>query len=485
MSRAGRMRRAGVQLRNMEACSPQNDPQRPLIHFAPPRGWMNDPNGLIHINGEYHMFYQYNPRGAAGPPRARIAWGHARSRDLARWEHLPPALLPDRNYDRGGAWSGCAVRDETGAAAILYTGAGCGPFLPQSQCLATSRDMIHWRKSRLNPVIKYPPPGVPRWCFRDPFVWKHAPGRWLMAVGASLWGRGAVLLYDSANLRRWSGLGPLFAAENPARQGWMWECPNVVRFGDRRLIVVSVPGGQVLWFSGGMSEALKFEPERSGVLDPGGCAFAPQVFTDAAGRRILFAWLRENRANAARRGWQGCMSLPRVISLDDSGRPVFTPAPELETLRGAPVRLENLDVAPGAALPLPGVRGGCLEIRVRLHSGGARRLGLLLLDDNNSRRRTAILYDTQKAILSVDRSHSSADSGADRSMRSAHLPLGPGELLDMRLFLDRSVIEIFANGRVCMACRIYPEQPDRLHAALIAQGGAARAESVDAWRLCV
>jgi beta-fructofuranosidase len=446
---------------------------------------MNDPNGLIHINGEYHMFYQYNPCGAVGPAQARISWGHARSRDLVRWEHLPPALAPGATYDNSGVWSGCTVPDDAGVPNIFYTGVGRPPLLAQTQCRATSRDMIHWRRTRPNPVIKMPPAGVSRWLFRDPYVWRHSPGQWLMAVGASLWGRGAVLLYESQNLHDWKYLHPLHMADNALTHGWMWECPVVVRFGDRWLIVVSVVGGRAVWFTGGLSDKLRFEQERSGVLDPGNCFFAPQMFVDETGRCILFAWLRENRRRAARHGWQGCMSLPRIITLDAQGWPQYAPAPELETLRREHTHYENIEIDPAAPHALPHAHGDCLEIHALMRPGAAARCGLHVRSAPDRSEQTSIYYDTAKQQLIVDRARSSRAPHAQRAPQSAPLALSPGEPLDLRVFLDRSALEIFANARACLTTRIYPASPDSRHTALFAAGGPANALSFDAWRLAI
>ena len=211
----------------------------PEYHFFPPKGWMNDPNGLIQFNGVHHLFYQYNPENPFGPMLNRMRWGHAKSVDLVNWEHLPAALEPDQPYDRGGVWSGCAVEDG-GEVVVFYTGVSGGGLRRQSQCVAVSRGgaLTDWKKYEGNPVIPRPPEGVSPWCFRDPYVWRHGDC-WLMAIGAGLRGRGAVLLYRSADLFKWEYAGPL-AAGSSRRHGRVWECPNFFYIGGRWVLIVSV-----------------------------------------------------------------------------------------------------------------------------------------------------------------------------------------------------------------------------------------------------
>src|SRR5215472_7642889 len=126
------------------------DPQRPRYHFMPAANWMNDPNGPLQWKGEYHLFYQYNPNGAFW---GTMHWGHARSKDLVHWEHLPIALAPTPGGpDKGGVFSGSAFVNQ-GVPTLVYTGVD-----PEVQCLATSADIIHWTKFNANPVIAGPPP---------------------------------------------------------------------------------------------------------------------------------------------------------------------------------------------------------------------------------------------------------------------------------------------------------------------------------------
>ena len=172
---------------------------RPLLHFAPERGWMNDPNGLIQWNGRIHMFYQHNP---SGPVPENLTWGHASTTDLCIWDDHPLALEPDpAGQDRDGCFSGCAVVSD-GRPHLLYTGVSGQCELP---CLAAAadRDLIRWTRYEHNPVITSPPPGEAVRAFRDHSAWR-AGTTWYQVVGGGLQDRGgALFLYRSADLRKW------------------------------------------------------------------------------------------------------------------------------------------------------------------------------------------------------------------------------------------------------------------------------------------
>ena len=168
------------------------DLHRPLYHFTAPQNWINDPNGLIQVNGVYHLFYQHNPDG---PFWGDIHWGHARSTDLFHWEHLPLAMAPDQPYDNFGVFSGCAVLNN-GTPTVVYTGVQKDAYGTQLPCVATSDDdLITWHKHPANPVIAQAPAGVSPDNFRDHSIWKEGDA-WFMVMGASFQGKtGAALIY--------------------------------------------------------------------------------------------------------------------------------------------------------------------------------------------------------------------------------------------------------------------------------------------------
>lgn len=465
-----------------------DDPHRPRFHFLPPAGWMNDPNGLSLWGDSYHLFFQYNPYAAR---HEAIHWGHAVSSDLVTWSHLPPALAPTPGSpDEDGCWSGCAV-DNDGVPTLIYSGAQGESQLP---CLATSDDgLLSWQKYAGNPLLAAPPAGLDLVAFRDHAVWREND-TWYQLVGSGIRGAGgAALLYSSNDLLSWSFLHPLlvgdFHATAPVWTGSMWECPDFFPLGERHVLMISVWDQSTLYYSAvhvGHYRGRRLEVEQLHKLDHGdGYFYAPQSLRDKAGRRVVFGWLREGRPLPAQvqAGWSGAMSLPRVLTLGQDGTVHVQPLPELASLRGAHTAVEPQPIASGRTTVLSNVAGDRLEIQAQLAPAPGGRVGLALRRSPDQAEQTVIWYDAATAELSVDRTHASLDEDTDRTTELASLTLEAGAPLRLQVFLDASVLEIFADQRLSLSTRIYPTRGDSHTVALLAEGGDARLEVFDAWEL--
>lgn len=445
------------------------DPYRPRYHFLPPAGWMNDPNGVIEIDGRYHLFYQHNPDA---PVWGNIHWGHAVSGDLVHWQDQPIALAPDTSgLDEGGVWSGCAVRhgDEV---MLIYTG-GTGKFTQDGIanglrnmpiCAALGEPGLQtWRKLPDNPLIPALPDEGDIVGVRDPVVWREGD-RWRMTIGAGLRGRGgAVLLYDSDDLHRWHYAGLL----HHDNVGLLWECPQLLTFDDERAaLLVSVwhpPQRSYTGYYSGIYRHGKFEPRFFELLELENAAlYAPQATRDARGRWLMWGWIREERSldESLAAGWSGVMSLPRVVTMDADGHLRQQPAPEVSTLRQSaalpvnPARdadgynllgqyaSQTLEIV--AEFTCAGTPGQ-VELELRMLPGGEERL--------------TIAYDWARGRLQIGRGQSSLSTSdeADRADLTGALNLAAGEALKLHIYVDHSVVEVFANeGLVCAATRIYP-----------------------------
>ena len=464
------------------------DPHRPVYHFLPPANWLNDPNGLMHWQGQYHLFYQHNPHG---PFHATMHWAHAVSEDLVHWQHLPIALAPEPGTaDEDGCWSGSAV-DNEGVPTLIYSGNRDGV---QRACLATSSDgLLTWQKHPGNPVIAEPPPDLHLVAFRDHSVWRE-DGAWYQVIGAGLEGQGgATLLYRSADLQTWEYLHPLLVGDlrrfEPLWTASMWECPDFFALDGRHVLIVSVWDTGQLHYSAAMVGSYRdhhLVPEVEHKLDYGDRHFyAPQSFTDAQGRRIVFGWVHEGRGAQEQlaSGWSGVMSLPRVLSLGANGHVCMRPAPELDALRGEQTRCGPITVPAGEVVDHPDVSGDSIELRVDMAPGRDGSCGIIVRRSPDGAEETRIAYDGAQQQLIVDRTRSSLDLGTDHNPHAAPLTLEPGEPLRLRIFLDRSVLEIFANERVSITTRIYQARTDSLGVALVAEGADARLEALDAWQM--
>lgn len=433
------------------------DSLRPRYHFVPPANWLNDPNGLIYWQGEYHIFYQHNPYAASW---GRIHWGHAVSTDLLHWRDLPIALTPTPGtYDADGCWSGCAV-DNDGVPTLIYTGRRGEA---ESICLATSRDgLVTWEKDSQNPVITDPPPSLETVGFRDPFVWREDAG-WRMVIGTGIAGRGgAVLLYRSADLHSWEYLGPLFIGD-AIKPDKMWECPNLFPLGDKHLLIVTICGGTGVRYFVGQYDGRYFLPERQGLVDGGEHFFAPLTFQGPRGRRLLFGWLQEGRSVAEQlaAGWAGLLTLPRELSLTPEAGLASRPVTELAQLRG-----KALSAAEATSLP-----GGMVEIQVEF-TVQQESCQVVLSHAAGNDAPISAGYDptAQQFFL----------SGVVGGRLTAPLSLSCGEKLKLQLFYDRSVVEVFANAELALTGRFYPAEP-----ASPLQLRAQSADCVRVWPLAL
>lgn len=350
----------------------------PQIHFAPASGWMNDPNGLVHLDGRHHLFFQHNP---LGPTFGRMTWGHASSTDLLTWDVHPDALLPGdggTGYDDDGCWSGCTVVEDGGGVAVLYTGVSDGGRR-QRPCLAraTGPDLLAFRKHPGNPVLPEPPlPGVTDFrdhtVVRDGGVWRHLVAGAVPGVG------GAVFGYVGESLEAWRYEGLALDASRVDLPDRVWECPDLFLDRGVAVLVVSVvdddgqvPGPPVRWVLGTFDGG-RLEPAATGVVDHGRPFYAPQSYTAQDGRRLMVGWVRTHLDPAvAGSPSRGVMSLPRELTVRD-GRLHQEPARELDALRGTPAVVDGAIPASGRVRlgsPLP-----VLEVEL----GGAAVSGLVL-----------------------------------------------------------------------------------------------------------
>jgi len=453
-----------------------------------PAYWLNDPNGLIYFNGEYHMFYQHNPYA---PRWGMMHWGHAKSKDLVHWEYLPIALAPGENYDldkRGGCFSGSAV-DDKGMLTIIYTGAVTrGDKLIQSQCLATSSDGIVFEKYKCNPVITEPPPDGSS-DFRDPGVWNHN-GKWYMVIGSCKDGKGNALLYCSDNLRKWDYIGVL--AESDGSLGYMWECPDFFPIGDKYILTFSPMGmsdSKTIYIVGDMNyRTFKFTWESLGKVDCGFDYYITQSFMDGKGRRIMIGWI--NAWNCiprwmrpgfiAERNWCGAMSIPRTVELDNEGYLRFQPVEELEILRDSHIRLEDIEITSGLRKLPEETRDRCLEIiaEFELKNCKAVEFGFNLKCSEDGSEEAVVLYNVKAGELRFVRRR--PDLGSE-DIKTCKLGFNEGENLKLHIFIDIYFLEIFANdGRICMTNNLYSVVRD---INLFASGGTVRMVSLDLWRL--
>jgi len=448
------------------------DPLRPQFHLMPSHNWMNDPNGPIYFGGRYHMFHQYNPGGATW---GNMHWAHAVSPDMIHWQHEPIALAPTPGGpDSDGVFSGSAVLDN-GTPTVIYT--AVAP--PSSAGDATLRDGVHtWRETQClavaqddqlrtwkklpEPVIATPPAGLEVTGFRDPALWREGEN-WMLVLGSGVRRKGGmVLLYTSTDLRHWTYLHPLIegsptrsASVNPVDTGEMWECPDFFPLGNKHVLLISTMG-KVRWKVGAYANQ-RFTPEKEGVVD-WGSYYAAKTMLDADGRRILWGWIPEARPDEdlISAGWAGAMSLPRVLSLSSQN--------ELQT-EAAPV-VGKLRADHAASIDAVRIKNLAAEIDVLLHPK---------TDDFNLR-----LHSDAGDFVSIACSKQSGSRELRVNTAAAPLPGPASSPVHLHMFLDGSVLEVFANETLALTARVYqiPSGPLRVKLE-----GNAKLTSLDAWQM--
>ena len=480
----------------------RRDPHRPAYHFMPPSAWMNDINGAIFWRGRYHIFYQHNPQGGYWK---WMQWGHASSVDLVHWVHHPIALTPTLDGpDREGCFSGGAFVSKEGVPTFIYYG------VPDGECIATSNDdlLIHWTKHPANPVI--PQPGADGRDYGeceivyDPCAWLAGDTYYALSNRIHPAGRGdGVYLFKSKDLISWDYAGLFYESD----RRWTHpdeDCavPDFFPIGDEHMLLFCSHLQATQYYLGRL-ENERFVPRIHGRMSwPGGQLGGPRTLLDPGGRRIFFDWIRELRGRDTERasGWSGVMTVPRILSVGPDGTLQIEPAPELQVLRMNPRAHRDLHLAADARLPLTDVRGDCLELAIRMRPAGARQFGLKVRCAADGSEQTAIFFDGSCNKLKVDISTSTLDQSIRYpyyrnpkrlsrppeaepfvSAQEAPLELAAGEALNLRVFLDRSVLEVFANSRQCITQRIYPSGRDSLGVELFSIDGPGDVKSVEAW----
>lgn len=422
---------------------------RQRYHFMAQSGWLNDPNGLIYFREKYHFFYQYNPYGEFWDS---MHWGHAISDDMLKWEYLPLALAPSEPYDdyqRGGCFSGSAIEHD-GKLFLMYTGTtneGNGP--EQTQCIAYSEDGIHFEKYKGNPVLRAPH-GVPADLFRDPKVWKHND-LFYMVCGASCDEKGQALLYSSEDMFHWDFVNVL--AESRGEWGYMWECPDFYRVGDKYVLTFSPMGAgehTSVYLVGDFDyETGKFNYLVSDEIDWGFDYYAPQSFQAPDGRRIMVGWANEwewmplwkDWGPTFKEGWCGSFNFPREIKMMENGKLQFVPIKEIEIIRENGKQINELIVTENE-IEMNAGDGISFEMKLKidLEKSDAEKLELDLRCGGD--KKTICLFDFKKAEMSVDRNKA---DGWSRGISRSVLYLKEKKELGVHILSDQSSLEIFTN----------------------------------------
>jgi beta-fructofuranosidase len=404
------------------------DPAFPRLHGRPDRGWVNDPNGCSYIDGRYHVFFQYNPDA---PMHAGIKWGHASSTDLAHWRQEPIALVNRTGeLDSYGCWSGCVVND-VGVPTAVYSAVADDTHRTNVLLARSDREMRVWQQDR-KPVARTPDDASISHV-RDPFVFEVDGHRYAVQGAGHTDGGPCILVYGCDDLSAWTELGVLLSGDDPiaaeVASANIWECPNLVRFADRWVLILS------LWRRTGERFSLagvryllgdlvvgpdgpRFAPTSGGLLDRGPCFYAPQVLR-AGDRHLLWAWSWERgraRPDITATGWAGALTFCRELALVDDAV-VSRPVAELDRLRRDP-----LPLAPDQPF-------------------------------------TAVAYDVELPADAGPVELWLVGAGDDRLV--AAIDVAPSPVVPPRILVDGSMIEVFDGTATPYTTRAYPTEASR------------------------
>ena len=459
-------------------------------HIMAPANWINDPNGLIQYKGEYHAFYQHHPYDENWGP---MHWGHVKSKDLVNWEHCPVALAPGDEFDKGGCFSGSAV-DDNGNLVLIYTGHNYidkeKDTFYENQNIAISKDGgVTFEKYENNPVIAKPPVDSIHH-FRDPKVWKHED-KWYMVLGNSTKDNiGRVILYVSSDLYNWDYVGVL--ATSKGELGYMWECPDFFKLGDKYVLSFSPQGiekkegkypnlFQTGYIVGDYDYSKnEFVHGEFNELDNGHDFYAVQTFLDDKGRRIAIGWMDmwESDMPTKQDGWCGALTIPRELTLSSDDKIMMNPVEELKDLREESILEEkDINVYENKSYQLK-TNERMMEINLEfdLSKFESDKIGVKIkgideeeLSLNYNRNSSELILDCSKCGKNKD------------SVRRAIL--NNEDKLSLRIFIDRSSVEVFVNnGEATITSRIYPKNKfDELE--ICSNGNGAKVKGIEVWKL--
>ena len=450
-----------------EAEKRMKEEDRPMFHFAARTGWINDPNGFSIYNGLYHLFYQYYPYAKQWGP---MHWGHAVSKDLLHWEHLPAALAPDTLADRDGCFSGSAVTLDDGRHLLMYTGVVRIPqpgkeIFTQTQCVAAG-DGKDYSKYFGNPVLTNAelPPDSSVFDFRDPKVFREEDGGYGCVVGnADDKNHGRIMYFRSKDGFRWKYVGIL--TENDGNYGRMWECPDFFGLDGKSVLLVNPQDMERRgeYYNGNNSmgmigtfdkEACRFIKESDQALDFGIDFYATQTLESEDGRRIMIGWMQNWDTIKYTRTdipWLGQMTIPRELSIRD-GRICQRPIREFDSLRNGKTEYRNLHLSDRTKLK--GISGRMIDMEIEIRpeeAGSLKKFEIRMAQ--NAEYHSSLVYRPDEQTLEFDRSCSGTRSAVVTSRRFDII--SPKETLKLRLIFDRYSVEAFINdGTQTMSCNI-------------------------------
>jgi len=462
-----------------------NDPYYPVYHFTPAESWMNDPNGPIYYNGNYHLFYQFDPQvdnGSGKWIRSNRTWGHAVSDDLVHWEDWPVAVWPDTPYDSAGVFSGNTFIDDNGDLCGIYTGNVDMHNEAYGMLIRSTDNGRTFHKKMVMDNAQRPNPDSPvHW---DCQVWKNSD-TWYQLIGGSTGGdsaTGAAWIWSSPDLEQWTLLRNIAPT---LKKGEFWELPYLIRLGDKYVLFVG--SWNPYWIGKFDYTSLEFIPDdpKPRIVDNGFYYSFNVNMVDDKGpgntrRQLMHGWLTSPATiTESVPWWKSAHTIPRVISIRNN-RLWQEPVPEISILRGTHWQLS----ADNYKQQINNIQGDALELKASFSPGATEPIGVRLQVSDDEEDFVRAYYDPATKTFGVDgstilRNQKEINHRKKPIPVSQQIELEDGNEIEMHIFLDRSVLELYLNGYAITAC--FFSDPDDVGIAL--EGDLDHLRSLDVWEM--
>lgn len=492
-----------------------SDRYRPFYHFVSPESTLNDPNGLAYWQGNWHMFYQAYP-----PEDNRQHWGHAISKDLIHWKDLPYAIYPSPER---AVFSGTSLVEENRVIA-MYHGTQVGNMV------AVSEDplLLNWEKvtgKAVIPLLTETGFATPYSVF-DPSIWKKDGVYYALSAGRAPKGAdnkkfGTAYLFRSKDLANWEYMHEFVEGDRFTQIGDDYACPYFWPIGDRYILPFfsHMSGGQYLL--GDYDKVNdKFVATNHGKFNFGAATpsgvHAPSATPDGKGGVIVIFNMNPGKPTGE---WNQIMTLPRRLTLAGRDEIRQEPAGDIESLRYKPQTVAATKLPANKEIVFKQIQGNAMELSLEIDVKDAPALELNVLRSRNREEYTRIVFykgrgnsagreyrlgeipvlmkkgDTPPAqtpgvpparvsLISIESAHASLHPDVrPRAPETAPVMLANDEKLNLRVFIDRSVVEVFVNGKQALAVRVYPSRDDSTGISIRSQGSDSELISLSAWQM--
>ena len=445
-----------------------SDQHRPGYHIVSPEGYGApfDPNGAIYWQGRYHLFYIFQDHRFG---RKLDHWGHLSSTDLFHWRHHPTTLLV-------GMYSGNCFINKDGVPTLCYHQVDKG----NAMAVALDDDLNEWQKlNAITPDTKEGDEHHDKYRSWDPYGWVDGDTYYAIFGGQNPGVAKSPMLEGD-----WQYTGDLFAH---GVDGVSLEedvsCADLFKLGNKDLLLCISHKIGCRYYIGEWRDE-QFYPESHGQMSwVDNSYFAPESLVDDKGRRIMWAWLMDiaHWRKGWDRGWTGTMSLPRVLTLDDNDQLLIDVPEEIKALRYRPFRQENVEVSPIQDVTMADMVGNSFELAIVMDSVSASEFGVRVCVSPDGKEETVISYDAAEKVLKINGSTSGPEA-TPNNVEAGPFELLQGEQLKLRVFVDKSVIEVFANSRQGVMRMVYPSR-DSVGVLLFSKGGSTKVHTFESWHI--